>query len=64
MCDAGEVVAQEGRLDQSGDTYLPTTVRRCGLCGYAEWKPALGVRWRAGAAVAAQPTRRPFVLAA
>jgi rubredoxin len=46
MCDGGEVVCREGRLEQSGDTYLPTTVSTCTICGYARFEPALGVRWR------------------
>jgi hypothetical protein len=47
ICAAGEMVRREGRLDQCGDTYLPTTVSTCTLCGYAKFEPALGVRWKA-----------------
>ncbi len=46
MCDGGEMVRREGRLEQSGNTYLPTTVSHCTLCGYARFEPAIGVRWK------------------
>lgn len=49
MCDGGEMVRREGRLEQCGDTYLPTTVWSCALCGYAKFEPAMGVRWKADA---------------
>jgi hypothetical protein len=47
MCEAGEIEVHSGRLDQSGETYLPTTVWCCGTCGFTRFAPALGVRWRA-----------------
>lgn len=46
MCAGGELVRREGRLDQSGDTYLPTAVASCPRCGWASFEPAVGVRWR------------------
>ncbi len=46
MCVGGEVVRSEGRLEQSGRTYLPTIVTTCPLCGYAKFEPALGVHWK------------------
>ncbi|HEY6106517.1 MAG TPA: hypothetical protein VIV59_11075 [Anaeromyxobacteraceae bacterium] len=49
MCDDGVAVRGEGRLDQSGDTWLPTTVWTCRCCGTARYEPALGARWRAEA---------------
>lgn len=55
MCRDGELVRREGRLEQSGDTYLPTTTWTCGLCGYAKWEPAMGVRWRSAADAPAEP---------
>jgi hypothetical protein len=60
MCEAGEIDVCAGRLDQSGETYLPTTVWSCGTCGYTRFQPALGVRWRtseANAPIAADPRR-------
>jgi hypothetical protein len=55
MCSGGELVCREGRLEQSGETFLPTTTWSCGLCGYAVWEPALGVRWRSVADEPALP---------
>ncbi len=46
ICQAGTVHRAEGRLEQSGDTYLPTTVWACEVCGYAQYESALGTRWR------------------
>ena len=46
MCDGGEMVRREGRLEQSGETYLPTIVWSCEICGYTKFAPAVGVRWR------------------
>lgn len=66
MCAGGELVRREGSLDQSGDTYLPTAVVRCAVCGYAEFAPALGVRWRSAMAEASAPVAipRPRLVAA
>ena len=36
----------EGQLEQSGDTWLPTTVWTCRRCGYARYEPALEAHWR------------------
>jgi ribosomal protein L37AE/L43A len=47
MCADGEVVRGVGRLEQSGDTYLATTIWACRLCGFVRYEPALGERWRA-----------------
>lgn len=58
MCDGGELVRREGRLDQSGDTYLPTTVATCPQCGYARFEPALDVHWRSALGEAAAPAPR------
>ncbi len=49
ICAAGEMVRREGKLDQCGDTYLPTTVSTCTICGYAKFEPALGVHWKSDA---------------
>lgn len=46
MCPDGEVVRSEGRLDQCGETYLPTVVWGCTTCGYARYEPATGAAWR------------------
>jgi hypothetical protein len=60
ICRFGEIHEEGGRLEQSGHTYLPTTVRKCGTCGYARYAPALGTRWQAGERAAAPviPLRR------
>jgi hypothetical protein len=47
ICQAGSIHRGEGRLDQSGGTYLPTTVWTCDVCGYARYESALGAAWRA-----------------
>ncbi|HZY04129.1 MAG TPA: hypothetical protein VFF02_11580 [Anaeromyxobacteraceae bacterium] len=49
MCDQGVAVRGEGRLEQSGQTFLPTTVWTCDRCGYARYEAALGTQWRADA---------------
>lgn len=49
MCREGELAATEGRLEQSGDSYLPTTVWSCATCGYTRFAPALHARWRSAA---------------
>ena len=46
MCADGEVSRTEGRLDQSGATYLPTAVWSCNLCGYVRYDPARSAQWR------------------
>ncbi len=48
ICHAGPLARGEGKLDQSGDSYLPTVVWSCGCCGYARFEAATGRRWRAG----------------
>jgi hypothetical protein len=49
MCHDGVLEHAQGRLDQSGDSYLPTLVWRCPRCEYSRFEPALRVRWRPGA---------------
>jgi hypothetical protein len=62
MCDAGDLARATGQLEQSGETFLPTTVSSCAICGYARFEPAVGAHWRADAAPAplapAAPARR------
>ncbi len=58
MCAQGEVVRGEGRLDQCGDTYLPTEVRSCAVCGFTTYAPALAARWRPAHAAVVE-VRRP-----
>jgi hypothetical protein len=45
MCPQGEVTRSEGCLDQSGATYLPTSVWSCDVCGYVRHDPAPSARW-------------------
>jgi hypothetical protein len=47
MCNGGTLARGDGRLEQSGDSHLPTVVWSCGRCGYARYEPAVGKRWRA-----------------
>jgi len=62
MCDAGDLTQTSGQLEQSGETFLPTTVWSCEICSYARFAPALGVHWRAESTIAALavavPSRR------
>lgn len=46
ICRRAEMVRHEGRLEQSGDTFLPTVQSSCPVCGYTKFEPALGVRWK------------------
>lgn len=63
-CAHGTLAHGEGKLDQSGDTYLPTTRWACDTCGYVRYDPAVRMRWRAhevgpdAEAGAAAPDRR------
>jgi len=45
MCKAGEIERSAGRLDQSGETYLPTVRWACGTCEWTRYEPAIDVRW-------------------
>ena len=45
MCADGEITRSEGRLDQSGATYLPTNVWTCAVCGYVRFDPATATQW-------------------
>ncbi len=46
LCRAASLSRGEGKLDQSGDSYLRTVVWTCACCGYARYEPALRERWR------------------
>jgi hypothetical protein len=59
MCDAGDLTQGTGQLEQSGETFLPTTVWSCEICGYARFAPALGVHWRPDAAAEQPPAALP-----
>ncbi|HET8539171.1 MAG TPA: hypothetical protein VFL83_04805 [Anaeromyxobacter sp.] len=58
MCADGVAVRGEGRLEQSGDTWLPTNVWRCDRCGYTRYEAALDARWRAEPLEPSAPVRR------
>lgn len=45
-CADGQVTRCAGKLEQSGKTYLPTSVWTCDVCGYVRYDAAAGVRWR------------------
>lgn len=55
ICHRGELVRREGRLDQSGDTFLPTVISSCLVCGYTKFDPAVGVRWKSEHVAAPDP---------
>jgi len=46
ICHGGTLARGEGRLEQSGESYLPTVVWSCGRCGYARFESAAGKRWQ------------------
>jgi hypothetical protein len=55
ICRGGVLTRAEGKLEQSGDSYLPTVVWSCALCGYTRYEPAPHVRWEAERTPAAPP---------
>lgn len=59
ICRGGVLSRGEGKLEQSGDSYLPTVVWSCALCEYRRYEPATGARWRS----AAEPAPAPAVAA-
>src|ERR687887_489628 len=46
MCADGVLTGTDGKLDQSGNTHLPTTVWACDVCGCVRYDPANVARWR------------------
>ena len=46
MCRNGVLARGEGRLDQSGDTFLPTVTWTCACCEYRVFEPARTAGWR------------------
>ena len=57
ICRQGTLERGEGRLDQSGDSHLPTAVWRCPRCEYARFEPVPQGRWvPASAPVAVMPS--------
>ncbi len=45
ICHNGVLERCEGRLDQSGESYVPTLVHRCRTCAYARFEPAVRAKW-------------------
>lgn len=45
ICRNGVLERGEGRLDQSGASFVPTVVHRCRLCEYARFEPAVRAKW-------------------
>jgi hypothetical protein len=45
ICRSGLLERGEGRLDQSGESYVPTVVHRCRRCEYARFEPAVRAQW-------------------
>ncbi len=64
ICNGATLVRGEGKLEQSGDSYLPTVVWSCGCCGYARFEPALGRKWRAADELVAASTMAPSIASA
>jgi len=45
-CAHGVLSSSEGKLDQCGNTYLPTILWTCDTCGLERYEPATLARWR------------------
>ena len=56
ICLGGVLSRGEGKLEQSGDSYLPTVVWSCAICEYRHYEPATGANWRRAAEEPAAPT--------
>lgn len=50
ICRGGVLAREEGKLEQSGDSFLPTVRWRCALCEYTRYEPAPHARWQPGPA--------------
>jgi rubredoxin len=59
MCHDEKLTRSEGRLDQSGESYLPTVVWRCARCEYTRFEPAVHAKWLS-TVDAAEPTAEPI----
>jgi hypothetical protein len=46
MCANGVLTRTDGKLDQSGETYLPTTAWACDVCGCVRYDAAKVAAWR------------------
>ena len=55
ICRGGSLVRGEGKLEQSGDSYLSTVVWSCARCEYKQYEPATGAHWRSAAEPPAAP---------
>lgn len=56
ICRGGVLSRGEGKLEQSGDSYLPTVVWSCPRCAYTRYEPATHARWQADGAPAEAPS--------
>jgi hypothetical protein len=56
MCNDGVLTGSDGKLDQSGNTHLPTTVWACDVCGCVRYDGAARVGWQPNQARAAGTT--------
>jgi hypothetical protein len=55
ICKGGVLRRGEGKLDQSGDSYLPTVVWSCAICEFKHYEPATRARWCTEAEAEAAP---------
>lgn len=46
ICRGGVLSRGDGRLEQSGDSYLPTVVWACPRCAYTRYEPAPRAHWQ------------------
>jgi len=61
-CAHGVLSSREGKLDQCGNTYLPTILWTCDTCGLERYEPATGAHWRSVAQEAtATPAGDPLI---
>ncbi len=59
ICHGGPLRAGDGKLEQSGDSYLPTVVWRCALCEYTRYEPAPHARWQPAHAAPEPEAQQP-----
>jgi hypothetical protein len=58
ICGGGILSRSEGKLEQSGDSYLPTVVWTCPRCEYSRYEAATRAHWRS-AVPAPEPELAP-----
>ena len=58
MCTDGILTRTDGKLDQSGETYLPTAIWACDTCGCVRYDAAKVAAWKSHGAQESVDTSR------